>query len=97
MREDTAQKRRRGRPARDEPRKPSGFRITEGQRRLVDIARAFIPADSSQEVLDHALNEYLQNLRRTNVRFSDAAAALDAQIAEEKRQVTPITSRTRSS
>lgn len=87
---------RRGRPPREEPAFPTGYRATDAIRRHLDQTAAFLNLRSHQEVINAAVQWYFQHLRDEDPDYAAASEALDRKIAAGQKNVTPLTSHPRT-
>ncbi|WP_375492087.1 hypothetical protein [uncultured Jatrophihabitans sp.] len=82
--------RRRGRPARAEPARGTGYRCTDPVRRQLTIASAFLNEPNLQGVIDRAVREYLARLHDNLPGFADATAAAERTVAGGADNVTEL-------
>jgi len=88
MPEDEA--RRRGRPARVEPARATGYRCTDPVRRQLTIASAFLDEPNMQAVIDRAVKNFLAQLRDDRAGFAEAVIAAERSATGNPGNVTNI-------
>lgn len=90
---DEDEPKRRGRPRRSEPARPTGYRAIEPVRRHLELLKGFLGIHSDQSVIDFAVREYMAHLREINPRYAKAAEALDEEIGRAHGNVAPLPGR----